>query len=348
MSNSPVLTQVINTSDLKEKLISHPFTPQQWYNIDLNRIASKKDKSWMLGKKVGCPHVGFTWDDEDSGTVKWYPQGITGLRSSPELDAQHKYIVVSWYGKDDYEYKGVRLSFVDVTDMDKISYRHVLLVQPSDDNKIFKPIPIHAGGLATRDNIIYVADTNNGIRAFDTRYIFPANADLPLKNQCGIINGKVYAFDYRYILPQSAHYKMIMGNQKFSFTSMDWSDINNPKLITGNYHSSDPKYYNPPPKIVWWGLNETTIGNFTSSFQTNVERVQGAVSLNSFLWLSQSGGDNAKLQVMRIGDRVFKEFNWPSGCEDLHYSPYSKNLWCLTEHPGNRFVFAVKLDDYSL
>lgn len=350
--------QIEDTSALKVDLQNHHIPHQAWTDIDLNRSAGKLNHAFMRSKGVGHPHTGFKWQNDDVATPRWYPQGIAGLRSAPREDAAHKYILVSWYGKGDYDNKGVRVSFVDVTDMTRVKYRHVLLVKPSGDSRVFAPITIpgrdgrlhslHAGGLATCGDTLYVADTNGGIRAFDTRIVFSAVEDLPDKTRCGIIDGQAYAFDYRYILPQSAHYKMTMsqgdGDQNFSFAAMDWTDSDSPTLITGNYHSAN--YDNPPPKIVWWKLEGDRITEYDHSFTTDVERVQGAVSSDGFLWLSQSGG-TAKLWRVKTQDRTSKMFTWPHGCEDLHCSRYSRNLWCLTEHPGDRFVFAVKLDEYA-
>ena len=43
---------------------------------------------------------------------------------------ERKFLAVSWYGRagESYENRDVRVSFADVTDMDSIHYRHVLLI----------------------------------------------------------------------------------------------------------------------------------------------------------------------------------------------------------------------------
>jgi hypothetical protein len=40
---------------------------------------------------------------------------------------------------------------------------------------------------------------------------------------------------------------------------------------------------------------------------------------------------------------VLSQHEWPKHPEDLTYSPTSDNLWSLTEDPGARHVFAVKM-----
>jgi len=344
-SPPPIVT---DTSALTKSLTALGVAVQPWVDLDLNRVATEMSRETLKKQGIQYPNVGFTWNGADTNTTTWIPQGITGLRNAPG-QPERKFIVVSWYGASGNIDKGVRLSFVDVTDMSKIRYRHVLLVEKSDDASVFKRIKIHAGGLATLGDVLYVADTEAGIRAFDTRNIFSAEADLPGKARCGVINGKAYAYDYRYILPQTALYTLKQsqgGDTRFSYASIDWTDPAAPVLLTGNYHAPGEKYSNPPARVVWWDLAGSSIVGFRAQKETSQQRVQGAVSLNGTLWLSQSG-ESPKLWRMASGQGAVS-FSWPAGCEDLHYSRYSKNLWCHTEKLGaNRFVFAVKLADYA-
>ena len=54
----------------------------------------------------------------------------------------------------------MRVSFVDVTNMNSIKYRHVLLV----DETYNKFDSMHAGGLVYRKDKIYVPDTRIGMK----------------------------------------------------------------------------------------------------------------------------------------------------------------------------------------
>lgn len=80
-----------------------------------------------------------------------------------------------------------------------------------------------------------------------------------------------------------------------------------------------------------------------------VKRAQGSASIEGHVLASRSGDDPALLVGTESNFAgTMTSFSWPNGCEDLHFSPHSRNLWCLTEHtsgPG-RFVFAVKVDAY--
>jgi hypothetical protein len=348
---TPAVLSVADTSSLQAALESLRTKSSIWSDLVLNRRAERRNKEWLSAKGIQHPHIGFAWDGDDNATGDWYPQGITGLRSSSSA-SEEKYILVSWYGKESAAHKGARISFIDVGDMDNIKYRHVLLVEPSNDDLVYKPVEIHAGGLASLGNTIYVADTHLGVRTFDASRIFSAEPD-PSKSKCGVLNGYAYGFDYGYILPQSSAYSMTMsaddGRQGFSYLSMDWTDSNRPTLLTGNYHrENDEKYHNPPPKNVWWNMAGNRITSARNSLIHCKLQIQGTASFGGSVWLSRSGSEATRALIkIALTTGRSKEFTWPYGCEDLHFSPISKNIWCLTEHPDKRFVFAVKSEEYQ-
>ena len=92
---------------------------------------------------------GFQWDREDSDTKDWYPQGIDGRGrycSSPGTRSTTAPRALS------------------VVDTDAGRYGHVALVGSGG-----KPVKTHAGGLAWREHMLYVADTKGGLRLFDLR-----------------------------------------------------------------------------------------------------------------------------------------------------------------------------------
>ena len=79
-----------------------------------------------------------------------------------------------------------------------------------------------------------------------------------------------------------------------------------------------------------------------------VKKMQGALVRDGVFLVSSSDPKTSWPQapgsmfVGSVGDEV-AERGWPAWPEDLHYSPFSDNLWSLTEMPQIRFVFAVKL-----
>jgi len=221
-----------------------------------NRWADKLDRSeelfWMLNVDG---NTGFQWNKGDFETVKWRPQGITS-NTYATYSGTKKYLVVSWYvteyWKVRYPYaKGVRLTFIDVTDMDNIKYAHLYLVGPlTEDIQInkkyipikdnaksarqfrqylggkFEYIPAHAGGIEWYQNYIYVPDTGNGFRVFDVRDIM-VGADIPDdKGYVGYFSGskKVYARGYSYILPQKFYYKNLNTKLRILMDSSSGDD----------------------------------------------------------------------------------------------------------------------------
>ena len=77
---------------------------------DLNRSVRVVD---VPGK---APVWGFRWNDEDSRSHRWFPQGITTSADQSDLESVdgHQVVCTSWYSQvvDDL-HKGSRLSFVE-------------------------------------------------------------------------------------------------------------------------------------------------------------------------------------------------------------------------------------------
>ena len=100
-------------------------------------------------------HAGFEWQDDDGGSRPWTPQALTGDADSRDRDDDsRKWLAISWHNAQNGVERGMRLSFIDVTDWhDPVRYRHVLLVNPvaADDtpsrHESFAAIPAHAGGV---------------------------------------------------------------------------------------------------------------------------------------------------------------------------------------------------------
>ena len=140
-------------------------------NLDLNRVATKLSAANL--STVSPAVVGYKWNSGDASTVKWRPQGITGVNSGCK-----DFSVVSWYGRNynysfpcdgqnaDYRNRGSRVSFVDITDMNSITYRHVLLV----DENYNTFYDMHAGGLVIINDTLYVPDSRS---TTDAMYAFP-------------------------------------------------------------------------------------------------------------------------------------------------------------------------------
>ncbi|MGV2480812.1 UNVERIFIED_CONTAM: hypothetical protein IGO34_28890, partial [Salmonella enterica subsp. enterica serovar Weltevreden] len=86
-------------------------------------------------------------------TSIWRPQGIAGFTKDGV-----RYLLVSWYAKDDAEFKGSRITLIDISPSSStyLTYRHILLVQPDipantttySQYGSYAPLNVHAGGIA--------------------------------------------------------------------------------------------------------------------------------------------------------------------------------------------------------
>lgn len=329
-----------------------------WRFLDLNRSAKRLSPKQVLAmgsaEQSSGPErarLGFAWNRGDQRTDDWYPQGITGLPA--------RQLLVSWYHKGEGDKnKGARVSFIDASDMGRVRYRHVLLVEPDPGPAGFRVVRSHAGGLARCGDWLFVMNSDEGVRAFHLADLYEAALD-PAKRKLGVIDGVPFALNYRYYLLQRAFWKRDdLGGPRFSWASTDYSgDAEGPatRLVTGNYHSDhSSKYSNAPPAMAWWAVGEDggltrTADTLTDSGILLRERAQGGVYRDGVIWLATSGAE-ARLWVARDPARRSQDYvwyPWAHGTEDLHLSRTSGNLWSLTEHPGRRMVFAVDVARYG-
>lgn len=195
--------------------------------------------------KAHRPYV-FKWDKPDTGTKKWWPQGVSG-NSNSDLGGTKRLLMSSWYdfeGVNGGNHQGSRITIMDISDPDNIQYRHILLVQSSgdakfnagdksekrktyyasyDQSKKYMPVVTHAGGISWYKNYIYLADTKFGIRVFDLTKIFETEgkgANGEDNKVCGYVDGKYHAFNYEYAVPQVATYN-VTGSSQFACISLE-------------------------------------------------------------------------------------------------------------------------------
>lgn len=317
---------------------------------------------------VGCFHTGFVFDQDDQNT-KWRPQGLSGSADAfPETSGVtpggRKLLVVSWHDdkfSNDGE-KGARVTFIDVTDMDRIRYRHVLLVEPFENGGglvDIKSIDMHAGGIAWVGRYLYVAHRAEGFRVFDTEAILEADSDASYASIVGRVGNKLHAHGYKYLLPQVGLYAPDSAcGMEFSWMSVDRSS-DPPSLISGEYTKEkqaphgrmyrwvlepDGKLSRPPSP--WPGITPAEV------FELGQRQVQGGLSRRSGgqtrFWLT--GKQNGLAKLFRKSRFAGNEtFDWVDDNnrhtpQNLHHSPFSDNLWNLDEYSG-RPVFACKLAD---
>jgi hypothetical protein len=236
---------------------------------------------------------GFRWDADDSRSEVWYPQGIA---ASPD----GRVVLVSWYRRD----SGIaRLSCVD---LGTGRYRHVRLTTAA-----LEPVRSHAGGLAWREDLLYVCDTRAGLRVFDL-------ARIVRMTEAG---------DDRYALPEACRYQPVAGALRCSFASVDGAAD---ALLVGEYVDAGAG-----GRLARWTfapgglLARETAADAWVTAHTNL---QGAVAVDGRLALAESRGARlpGRLHVTPFAERA-RQHRWAVGGEDLALA--GDEILSLSEHP---------------
>jgi hypothetical protein len=240
---------------------------------------------------------GFRWDGGDSRTKAWYPQGIAA-------SADGGVVAVSWYHKGS---NAARVSFVHLKTG---GYRHVPLITAAG-----QAARTHAGGLAWREDLLYVTETTKGLRVFDLSRIERTAA----------------AGDERYVLPEVARYRPDGGALRFSYMSVDEAGSG---LLIGEY--TDQK---PGARLVRWpfaagGLLAQEAA--ADAWVTAHSNLQGAVALPDRLLLAESRGKRlpGRLHATPYAETA-EQRRWAVGGEDLALS--GDEILSLSEHPDFRW-----------
>lgn len=321
-------------------------------NLSLNRnatVLSQKDR-----KLYKPSYFAFKWDAKDNKTLKWRPQGITGITLKNK-----EYLAVSWYGRKEagFENRGVRVSFVNLTNKKSLKYRHVLLV----DKKFQTFVGMHAGGLVCIDNKLHVPDTRNGKKIV---HVFSINDIRKVSKK-----EKEKFFNYKYILQEESSYNVPI---KPSFMSYDFHKN---KVLLGSFHKCLSKHsdslecvLDKRNRLSWYSIEKV---NKKSKYSfPYFSEMQGAASCkdpyskkDDLLFTTSSYGSRNKshLHIVNISSKDsyrdgrgmtnYRVVEYPAGLEDMHITKNSDTLWLLTEfgpkegRKNNRVVFAIKVKD---
>jgi hypothetical protein len=266
-------------------------------------------------------------------------------------------LIVSWYHKPDQDpnssiNKGVRVSFVDLTSLNNIRYRHALLVEPmiKDGRADYKPVTIHAGGLVWVGDYLYIPDTTRGFRVFDlTRILQVQTSDNSLGGYIASLNA-YHAFGYKYIIPQVNLYTHCPNSccVRFSFASLNIS-TNPAALLSGEYSSSHDggRLHIWPLDLATGRLittNNTVIAS--TAFFPGVRKMQGAAQVGNNFWISSSqpktSSPTSPGSLYRGSlNQAIATFRYPYPPEDMYYASSGSALWSHNENPNQRFVFRI-------
>lgn len=322
-------------------------------------------------KEFPLTQQGFLWDEGDSKTNKFRPQGITTV-----VEDERELVIVSWYGRSEanYENRGARISVVDVTKLSNNpsanNYKHILLVDKDkepffDEGYEEEKGTLHAGGIAYIDGKLHVADSrgvHRVIRVFDL-------------NKIQFTSSKILKYDH--ILIEEYSYKSPV---KPSFLSYD---KDRKEILIGEFHKTPSDATGKQNLITWFKAptNATKAATFNEKsvniyrLPNKYKKMQGIVSMKDpadaskqIIWISTSYGSMNrsnlyKLQVAgaaalpsisagtssvtnptMINPISSKAKKYPPGLEDLNISD-SQQLWLLTEfryQKGKYYALSVK------
>lgn len=315
----------------------------------------------LLGPRVGVPGVlahlnrrgvrtgvpgravesGFRWNDGDERTERWWPQGITTSADAgdPEDLNGRRLLLTSWYSKTIRgENQGSRIT---VLDLDTLAYRHVLLVVPQRTRTgevELRPLLVHAGGLVWCGPYLHVAGTRHGM--------FSCLVDDIIR-----VRSTESTFGYRYVLPVRFAYEADategVEKMRYSFLSLD-RGVSPPHLVAGEYGVAEMTrrlvHFPLDPETSHLAAHEDGTSRPVSLDERGLGHMQGAAIVSGTYYVTCSRGPHrlGRMYVGRPGS--FRRFPraLPAGPEDISYWPSTDMLWSLTEHPGRRFVFAMK------
>ncbi len=302
----------------------------------------------------------FRWESSENDKPTWVPQGITG---SPDADPSglvigRKLWLVSFYFDEDVDPglapKGVRLALVDVTDPQAPRYRFLLLVEPEPGSN-FKPISIHAGGIAWFGDYLYVADTSGGLRVFDLRRILQVST---AEDNVGCNGNLCHAGLYKYVVPQVgayARFSVCEPQPRFSFVALDRSSTP-PQLVSGEYCSNSACSGPLAGRLFQWPLDSASglLAGAPRTFSTGAffageRQIQGAVSRESTFFLSSSEPAGSGGAMFRVEAASSSAYGWIDAPEDVMVDgsdPVAPKIVSLSEGLGQRYVFQADLGAY--
>ncbi|UDY22848.1 hypothetical protein [Nocardioides sp. Kera G14] len=268
----------------------------------------------------------FVWDKHDRSDPTWFPQGVAHSWHTGYAD---NVLVVSWYSNKG---EGSRVTFLDLRTG---RYRHVLLVDATSRGRM-RPVMVHAGGLVWHGRWLHVAATRQGFLTFRVD---------------DLMHDPTEELGYAYVLPLRTIHQATAGEHdemlRYSFLSLDRTD-RVPALVVGEYGRLGKS-----TRIARFALDEQTgllvLGPDGQAqaieVGEGVPQMQGAVVVDGVYYATVSHGRRTPGEVV-VGHPGggWKSLRWstPPGPEDLTYHPPTGRFWSVTEHPGRRWVYAMK------
>jgi hypothetical protein len=263
----------------------------------------------------------------------WWPQGVAvGEHNGTPL------AMASWFAQVRHgRSMGSRLTIVDLSDPAHPRYRHVLLVSAHAANggPAFRPVRIHAGGIAWSGDRMLVSATFQGIREFR------------LSDIVRVPDRRARPFGYEFLLPESARYTPGKDDDaermRFSFLSLESAtDAAGLQLVTGEYGN------HRRGRLARVRVTDDR-AVIQETHRPGVARMQGVAIHDGVWYVSASNGDKRRgdLWVGQLNDLSRAVGALPVGPEDLAIWPERRELWTLAEYPGKRGMTSLSIDTLS-
>ncbi len=310
------------------------------------------------GRVVAAPQAAsyaFAWDEEDARSRRWWPQGIT---SSSDACPEEQYdgrdvLVTTSYSKVLRGLgKGARISVVDLTDPERVRYRHVLLVTATLDDAgrtALRPVAAHAGGIVWNGPYLHVAGTAKGIHTFHVDDVVAVTGTDRPDLLGPLPGGGVGGFGHRYVLPVRCAHRAVSEEGveplRYSFLSLT-RESGAAEVVAGEYGRG-----RMTTRLLRLDLDDSGLFACDEAGVTRprllepggVERMQGAVSVERRLYVTTSNGPRGMGSVWVGHPGGLRRFPYalPPGPEDICYRPAGDRLWTVTEYPRRRLVLAL-------
>ncbi|GAA1487316.1 hypothetical protein [Brachybacterium sacelli] len=300
---------------------------------------------------------GFRFESYHEDVSHVAPQGITTSRDAVGSAQGGRYegrqlIAVSFY---DSSFEGCGINLIDWDADHPNTYRQILLVEPTEDvdEPSFRDVPIHAGGIAWYGDLLYVADTNQGMRVFDMRRILTTDRGGK-KEQIGRVGETFYAHHFGFALPQVGTIATHPGSEELLWSTISL-DRSSTSVVMTEYRCTDCDYPAGTTRAVRFpfapgSTKFASTTTATEALEVPLHNLNGVASFDGTWWFNQSNSTNRTLHAWS-GSGEMTAHPWVNWGESLSYwqDPNGPDLlWSLREETGDQPVFAVGAEDYGV
>ncbi|WP_144300357.1 hypothetical protein [Stackebrandtia nassauensis] len=308
--------------------------------------------------------TGFCWDSGDDTSADWIPQGVTGSGDadpSGTVDGR-RLVAASWhYKEDDF----ARISIADYTKpAEKLSYHHLLLVQPTADGNFQSVDNVHADGLMWVGDKLFLS-TGVRMQVFSLEHIWKTRTDGGDAGKIGLVGDDAYARWHGWAMPMIAEYRTTWSDdgswKSCNSVTGEQPCMNSIALAPDRKSFVTAEFYQPGAaggRVIRWGLDEATglpTGAATEAFVSPIWHQQGiATDGTAFYVVGDCPGspppddpnNHSCIHKALPDDEPHVLTKAPPLTQNLSYWPKTGELWGINERintsAGKRVVFNVK------